>query len=114
MICRSLLYSNNTELYITVRRAARKDDNHKEIESAFQSLGWSVLDLSQLKKACDIAIGKSGYTAMIEIKDGSKPPSQRKLTDGEIEFRDRWLGDWFLVESIDDVLKIDNQITGQI
>jgi len=37
-----------------MQRAAKKDANHKEIQKFFESKGYSVLDLSQLKNACDI------------------------------------------------------------
>lgn len=47
---------------------------------------------------------------MVEIKDSSKPPSARKLSEGEQSFRDTWQGEWRLVESENDVLSIT---TGQ-
>ena len=53
-------------------------------------------------------VSKGGVTVAIEIKDGSKPPSQRKLSLGEDKFRSEWLGRWELVESIDDVIKLNN------
>jgi Holliday junction resolvase len=93
-----------------MRRAARVDSNHAEIVESFRSLGWSVLNVSQLKNCCDIAASKSGKTFMIEIKDGAKPPSQRKLTSGEIEFKDRWLGEWLLIKSMDDVITLNDEI----
>jgi len=53
-------------------------------------------------------VSKGGVTVAIEIKDGSKPPSQRKLSSGESKFKSEWLGRWELVESIDDVIKLNN------
>tara|TARA_R110002124_G_C8644760_1_gene488631 strand:- start:29 stop:319 length:291 start_codon:yes stop_codon:yes gene_type:complete len=94
---------------MSFRRAARKDANHNEITDCFISLGWSVLDISQLKNACDAFVSKGSRTIAIEIKDGSKAPSQRKLSEGEEKFKNRWTGDWALVESIDDVTYINNQ-----
>lgn len=92
-----------------MRTAARKDDNHNEIKDCFSSLGWSVLDVAQLKKCCDLFVSKKGETVAVEIKDGNKPPSQRKLTSGEQTFKDTWNGNWRLVESIDDVLQINRE-----
>jgi negative regulator of genetic competence, sporulation and motility len=86
-------------------RANKKDANHNEIESYFRSLGFVTLDIHDLKKCCDIVVSKANFTAMIEIKDGSKPPSQRRLTEGEIEFRDYWItqGVWFEVKRKEEV-----------
>ena len=40
---------------------------------------------------------------LVEIKDGSKPPSKRKLNKRQQEWRDTWTGGMRIVESIDDV-----------
>ena len=88
-------------------RAARKDANHKEIADTFKKCGWSVLDVSQLKNCCDIIVSKSKRTITVEIKDGSKPPSQRRLTEGEIKFRNNWQGEYALIKSSEDVLKLN-------
>ena len=90
-----------------MRLAARKDDNHKEISLTFERLGWSVLDIYQIPNCADIIVGKWNHSIVIEIKDGSKPPSKRKLTQGEISFRDRWRGDYRIVTCIQDVIDID-------
>ena len=92
---------------MSFRRAARTDDNQPEVVKEFRRLGWYVLIISQLKNCCDIMVSKGGVTIAIEIKDGSKPPSARKLSKGEQEFKDNWLGRWELVESIDDVININ-------
>jgi hypothetical protein len=94
---------------MSFRRAARVDDNQPEVVAAFRKLGWSVLIISQLKKCCDIIVSKNGVTIAVEIKDGAKPPSARKLSEGEQDFKDRWLGHWELVESINDVIDLDNK-----
>ena len=54
-------------------------------------------------------VSKDGKTIAIEIKDGSKPPSARKLSEGEQEFKDNWLGRWELVETVDDVIKLNGE-----
>ena len=65
-----------------MRRAAKVDDNQKEIVSALRKLGASVLITSQLKNCFDILVGYKGINYIIEIKDGKKPPSQRMLMTG--------------------------------
>lgn len=95
-----------------MRTAAKKDANHNEIADRLVELGWVVQDLSQLKNCCDMAAAKNFFTVMIEVKDGSKPPSQRKLTKGETEFRNKWCqqGVWYLCESIEDVDRMDREV----
>ncbi|WP_372857659.1 hypothetical protein [Pseudoalteromonas sp.] len=92
---------------MSFRRAAKVDDNQKEVVALFRKLGWTVLIISQLKNCCDIIISKNGRTVAIEIKDGSKPPSQRKLSDGEIKFRDSWQGEYALIETQSDVIELN-------
>jgi Holliday junction resolvase len=91
---------------MSFRRAAKVDANQPEIVKAFRSLGWYVLIISQLKNCCDIIVSKNGRTIAIEIKDGSKPPSQQKLSDGELKFKNEWKGEYAIVKSIDCVNSI--------
>jgi hypothetical protein len=90
-----------------MRTAARIDDNQPEIVKEFRRLGFSVLLISQLKNCADILISRDMFTAIIEIKDGKKSPSQRRLTEGEQKFKDSWKGRYYLCESLKDVAKID-------
>ena len=94
---------------MSFRRAARTDDNQAEVVACFRRLGWSVLIINQLKNCCDIIVAKGGETIAIEVKDGSKPPSARKLSEGEQKFKDNWYGRWELIESIDDVIKLNGE-----
>jgi len=92
---------------MSFRRAARTDDNQAEIVALFRKLGWYVLIVSQLKNCCDIIVSKNGRTVAIEIKDGSKVPSARKLSVGEEKFKNEWQGEYALVISIDDVIDLN-------
>ena len=92
---------------MSFRRAAKKDANHNEVADAFKSLGYSVLDVSQLKNCCDLIAAKGKRTIAVEVKDGSKPPSARKLSSGEMQFKADWCGEWALVESVNDVIELD-------
>ena len=87
-------------------RANRIDANQTEIIKYFRSMGCYVLNISSLKNCCDILVSKNGATVAIEIKDGSKPKSARRLTSGEAKFRDEWQGAWRLCESLEDAEKI--------
>ncbi|MGB2063535.1 MAG: hypothetical protein ACPHUL_00170 [Marinomonas gallaica] len=95
---------------MSFRRAAKKDANHVEIVALFRKLGWYVLDIGQLKNCCDLIVAKNSKGIAIEIKDGNKPKSARKLSEGEAKFKNEWLGVWRLVECEEDVLKINEEI----
>lgn len=92
---------------MSFRRAARTDDNQTEVVNLFRQLGWYVLIISQLKNCCDLIVSKGGRTVAVEVKDGAKPPSKRKLSDGEMTFKQQWQGEYALVESIDDVMRLN-------
>lgn len=68
-----------------MKTAARKDSNHAEIVKALRAIGAHVQDVSQLKNCFDILVGYRGRLFIMEVKDGEKPPSARKLTDGELK-----------------------------
>lgn len=91
--------------------AKRVDDNQTDIVNAFRSLGATVLILSSVGKGCpDIMIGIFGKNYLIEIKDGKKPPSARKLTEAEAEFHQKWKGQVDIITSLDDVLNFMKKI----
>jgi hypothetical protein len=70
---------------MNLRRAARIDANQPEIVKALRSVGALVLHMGH---PVDLMVGFSGRWFAIEIKDPSKPPSKRTLTDDQQEFFD--------------------------
>ena len=92
-------------------RVARIDANQPEIVKAFRSLGWEVAHTHTVGDGFpDIVCSKSGITLLVEIKDGSKPPSARKLTVKEQLFQSRWQGHLAIIESVDDVFAIHRSL----
>ena len=82
-----------------MRRAAKRDANHKDIGDYLRSLGWSVLDLADHGDGVpDYAVSKDGYAALVEVKRVG-PPSARKLTPDEQRVRDRWQGGYVIAQS---------------
>jgi len=76
-----------------VRRAAKVDDNQPAIVEHLRSLGMSVCLLHTVGKGVpDIIVGYRGLNVLLEIKDGSKPPSARKLTQPEVDWQLEWRG----------------------
>lgn len=90
-----------------MRRAARVDKNQPHIVNGLRRVGASVLVVSQLKNCFDILVGYNGKNFIIEIKDGDKPPSQKQLTKGELEFKNNWKGgSYYVVENLDEALNV--------
>lgn len=90
-----------------MRRAARVDDNQREIVDALRRVGCSVWSLAGVGKGFpDLAVGFRGRNLFLEVKDGSKPPCKRKLTPDEEAFHASWRGHVAVVESVEDALKI--------
>jgi hypothetical protein len=78
----------------------RTDGNHTDIMTTFRALGCSVQSIASVGKGCpDLLVGKDGWTVPVEVKDGSKPPSARKLTPDEEIWRTNWQGSYALIES---------------
>lgn len=64
--------------------AHRRDDNHAAVKQALEANGWYVADTSQVGKGFpDLVALKCGQVEFIEVKDGSKRPSERKLSPQE-------------------------------
>ena len=90
-----------------MRRAAKVDDNQAEIVAAFRDCGCSVAVTSAAGDGFpDIVVGLRGRNLLVEIKDGSKPPSERKLTPKQKKFHGEWKGQITVCESVDQVLQI--------
>lgn len=62
------------------RYAHKVDANHGEIERALTQIGVGVFDSSALGEFVDLVTFHRGHVRLLEVKDGSKPPSARKLT----------------------------------
>lgn len=89
-----------------MRRAARTDSNHREILDAFRRCGYSVADTSQLGDGfTDAVVARDMDTTLVEIKDGTKPPSKQKLTGDQEKFHAGWKGRIVIIRSVDDVLQ---------
>ena len=92
-------------------RAAKIDANQNEIVNALRKAGCSVQILSSVGKGCpDILVASpSGFLVLMEIKDGNKPPSARKLTPDQVEFHREWNSEIAIVldaeQAIDIALK---------
>ena len=97
-----------------MRRAAKVDQNQSEIVAALRGIGATVQPLHAVGQGCpDLLAGFRGRNVLIEVKDGSRPPSARKLTPDQSEWHAGWKGQACVVESIDDALRVIVEIGGQ-
>lgn len=83
-------------------KAARTDANQAEIVAALRKAGAKVYVSSSFGQGFpDLIVGYQGRFVLLEIKDGAKPPSARKLTKDQVKFHAEWTGlPLYVVESI--------------
>ena len=73
--------------------ARRVDKNQKRIIAALRAAGASVTCTYMVGNGfVDIVVGVNGINYLLEIKDGTKPPSKRKLTPCEQAWHRHWRG----------------------
>lgn len=88
------------------RRASRVDANHDAVVSALRAAGACVQSLASIGRGCPDLLIYFGDYYIFEVKDGNKPPSKRRLTKDQIEWRRAWKGPVVTVTSPDEALRI--------
>lgn len=89
-----------------MRKRGRTDDNQTEIMNALRRVGAGVQSTANIGDGfADLVVGFRGVNYLLEVKDGTKPPSKRKLTDQEINFHQRWPGQICVVNSVEEALQ---------
>ena len=74
-------------------RAAKVDANHVQVVEALRAAGATVQSLAGVGKGVpDLLVGHQGHTLLMEVKDGDKSPSQRKLTEDQLKWHREWNG----------------------
>ena len=93
-----------------MRYANRIDANQNKIVDALRKAGAVVRIISQGDGIPDLLVGYKGYTILMEVKDGDKVPSARKLTEAEQKFFDDWRGGMLvIVNSVEEALETLNR-----
>lgn len=88
------------------RRAARRDANEAGIVRALREIGCLVEPISG-KGVPDLLVWSplSKRIVLLEVKDGSKSPSARKLKPAQVEFHRAWSdAPIFVVTSADEAI----------
>lgn len=89
-----------------MRRAARRDANQGEIVGVFASLDCSVLDIASTPCGFDLVVGYKTQAILVEVKDGSKPPSARQLTPNEHSAHLNWRGPKAIVKNNEEAVAV--------
>jgi hypothetical protein len=86
-------------------RAAKIDANQTVIIQALRKAGASVQPLHTVGGGVpDLLCGFRGRNYLLEVKDGSKPPSAQKLTPDQVIWHDLWRGDVCLVRTPEEAI----------
>jgi len=77
-----------------MRHYARQvDANQTAVVEALRRVGALVQHLHTVGGGCpDLLVGYRGKLWLLEVKDGRKPPSERRLNDAEAAWHARWAG----------------------
>lgn len=74
-------------------RASKIDANQPEIVAALRKVGAVVHSTAGVAKGFpDLTVGYKRATYLLEVKDGSKPPSARELTEDQVKWHAAWNG----------------------
>jgi Holliday junction resolvase len=89
-------------------RAAKIDANHEQVVSALRAAGASVQSLASVGKGVpDLLVGFQGKTLLMEVKDGRKTPSERRLTEDQVRWHGAWRGGPLaVVDGVDAALRM--------
>lgn len=92
---------------VAMRRAARVDGNHAEIARALEATGCYVQSLAAVGNGVpDLLVGRAGAMVLMEVKDGRRSPSDRRLTPDQVKWHAEWRGPPVVVVlSVDDALR---------
>ena len=89
-------------------RAAKIDANHEQVVSALRAAGASVQSLAGVGKGVpDLLVGFQGKTLLMEVKDGKKTASERRLTEDQVRWHGAWRGGPLaVVDGVDAALRM--------
>jgi len=89
-------------------RAARIDANHEQVVLALRTAGATVQSLAAVGQGVpDLLVGFQGKTLLMEIKDGNKTPSERRLTEPQLKWHGAWRGGPLaVVDGVDAALRM--------
>jgi hypothetical protein len=85
--------------------AARVDANQPGIVAGLRAAGCTVAPAHAVGRGFpDLVVGYRGCTYLLEVKDGDKPPSARKLTPAQVDWHGEWRGHMAVVCNLAEAL----------
>lgn len=81
----------------------RRDANEPPIVEGLRDVGASVEHLNA-KGVPDLLVGYRGRNWLLEIKDPSRKPSERRLTEDQQVWHMLWQGQAVKIETLDEAL----------
>jgi len=92
---------------MTSRRNPRADANQVDVVKALRQAGCAVQSLGRVGNGCpDILVCRGEQLWLMELKDGTLPPSKRKLTSAEYRFHAKWPAYIPIVHSVAEALAV--------
>ena len=89
-----------------MKKYGRKDANQDDLVDALEKAGCSVQSLANMGYGCpDLLVGRAGVNYLLEVKDGSQPPSRRKLTSDQFTWTVAWNGQVDVVKDTTEALR---------
>jgi Holliday junction resolvase len=90
-----------------MRYRGKVDANQPEIVKVLRQAGATVLSLSNMGSGCpDLLVGFHDANFLMEIKDPARKPSEQRLTEGEQDFFDSWVGQKAVVKTPEEALRV--------
>jgi hypothetical protein len=82
------------------RYAKRRDENHKDMLDSARRIGADVIDMASFECGFDALMRFRDKIYLVEIKNGRKCKSARKLTDSETQTRLVWMSSYHVVKNV--------------
>jgi hypothetical protein len=90
-----------------VKSYPKLDANHGDVLRALLEIGCSVQSLASVGLGVpDLLCGIAGINILIEVKDGSLPPSKRKLEPDQTKWHNGWKGQHGVANSPEEAVAI--------
>ena len=90
-----------------MRRAAKIDSNQTEIIQALRDMGATVQSLAAVGGGVpDLLVAYRSALFLMEVKDGAKPPSGRKLTQDQVKWIQGWNSPVYIVKSVEEAIGV--------
>jgi len=82
------------------------DANQTAVVKVARQLGATVESLATIGRGCpDLLLGYRGKNYLVEVKDGTKSPSRRKLLEAQERWHVSWNGNVVTVTSTHDLIE---------